>query len=106
MKRVILPCIALLSLVLLIAACGGDGDGGGNGGTSDRSDREEVTALVTRQGELISREEWRDLWGTLTPFTRERCPYGDFLSAIQLDRILLGDLGSYRTLWPQRGMRM
>ncbi len=33
-KRVIIPCIAVLGLVLLIAACGGDGDdsnGNGNG---------------------------------------------------------------------------
>ena len=35
-KRVILPCIAVLGLVLLIAACGGDGDDDSNGnGTID-----------------------------------------------------------------------
>ena len=33
-KRIILPCIAVLSLVLLVAACGSDGDDNGNGDTN------------------------------------------------------------------------
>ena len=41
-KRIILPCIAVLSLVLLIAACGGDDNSGGPTPISDNSAPTEV----------------------------------------------------------------
>ena len=42
-KRIILPCIAILSLVLLIAACGGDDDNGDPTPISDNSAPTEVS---------------------------------------------------------------
>lgn len=41
-KRIILPCIAILSLVLLVAACGGDDDNGDPTPISDNSAPTEV----------------------------------------------------------------
>ncbi len=72
-KRIILPCVAVLSLVLLIAACGGDGDDD----PAPNSDNSAPTEIADGNGDVDGDNGDDDDSGDVAEFPTAAVPFSD-----------------------------